>query len=347
MNSGGIFDIDETRSELARLDEVISSPDFWNEDEKKRRDVISRRKQLSDIIESFDAVEKQFADISELAGVLTDPKDIKELTVDIESLSARLDELQLKFVLSGENDPGNAILVIHSGAGGTEACDWSEMLLRMYLRWCEKKGFKTTIIDILSGEEAGIKSATVEVRGRYAYGLLKAEIGIHRLVRISPFDSNRRRHTSFASVFVYPEVDEDVKIEINPDDLRIDVYHSSGHGGQNVNKVETAIRITHIPTGIVVQCQAERSQYKNREIAMRLLRSRLYERQLEEERKRKAELEKTKKKIEWGSQIRSYVLHPYNMVKDHRTGIETGNTQAVLDGELDMFIEGYLLGKNE
>ncbi len=217
----------------------------------------------------------------------------------------------------------------------------------MYLRWCEKKDFKTTIIDILSGEEAGIKSATVEVRGRYAYGLLKAEIGIHRLVRISPFDSNRRRHTSFASVFVYPEVDEDVKIEINPDDLRIDVYHSSGHGGQNVNKVETAIRITHIPTGIVVQCQAERSQYKNREIAMRLLRSRLYERQLEEERKRKAELEKTKKKIEWGSQIRSYVLHPYNMVKDHRTGIETGNTQAVLDGELDMFIEGYLLGKNE
>jgi len=217
----------------------------------------------------------------------------------------------------------------------------------MYLRWCEKKGFETTIVDILPGEEAGIKSATVEVKGKYAYGLLKAEIGIHRLVRISPFDSNRRRHTSFASVFVYPEVNEDVEIEINPDDLRIDIYHSSGHGGQNVNKVATAVRITHIPTGIVVQCQAERSQYKNREIAMRILRSRLYERQLEEERKRKAELEKTKKKIEWGSQIRSYVMHPYNMVKDHRTGLETGNTQAVLDGELDMFIEGYLLWKNE
>ncbi|MCD6098552.1 peptide chain release factor 2 [bacterium] len=342
-----MFNIDETRGELAKLDELISSPDFWSEDEKRRKEVISRRKQLSEIVENFDSVEKQLADISELASVLTDPEDIKELIADIENLSTRLNELQLKFVLSGENDSGNAILVIHSGAGGTEACDWSEMLLRMYLRWCEKKGFETTIVDILPGEEAGIKSATVEVKGKYAYGLLKAEIGIHRLVRISPFDSNRRRHTSFASVFVYPEVNEDVEIEINPDDLRIDIYHSSGHGGQNVNKVATAVRITHIPTGIVVQCQAERSQYKNREIAMRILRSRLYERQLEEERKRKAELEKTKKKIEWGSQIRSYVMHPYNMVKDHRTGLETGNTQAVLDGELDMFIEGYLLWKNE
>jgi peptide chain release factor 2 len=216
------------------------------------------------------------------------------------------------------------------------------MLFRMYNRWCELRGFNVKLLDYLAGEEAGLKSATMEIEGEYAYGYLKAESGVHRLVRISPFDANRRRHTSFVSVYVYPEVDDNIEIEINDDDIRIDTYRASGAGGQHVNKTSSAVRISHLPTGIVVQCQNERSQIKNRATAMRILRSRLYQLQLEEQRKKKSELEKTKKKIEWGSQIRSYVFHPYNMVKDHRTNVETSNTQAVMDGDIDMFIEAYL-----
>jgi peptide chain release factor 2 len=233
-------------------------------------------------------------------------------------------------------------VTLHPGAGGTEAQDWAEMLLRMYLRWAERHGFKTTLIDIQPGEGAGIKNATITVEGPYAYGYLHAEAGIHRMVRISPFDANARRHTSFASVFVYPEIEEDVAVEIDEADLRVDTYRSSGAGGQHVNKTDSAVRLTHIPTGIVVACQNERSQHKNKSMAMKILRARLYELEEEKQREKMAELNKTKKDIAWGSQIRSYVLHPYRMVKDHRTGVEIGNADAVLDGDLDRFIEAYL-----
>lgn len=250
---------------------------------------------------------------------------------------------ELKMMLSSEQDPMNAIMSIHAGAGGTEAQDWAEMILRMYLRWAEKRNFKTNIIDYLPGDEAGVKSVSFTVEGEYAYGYAKAEIGIHRLVRISPFDAGARRHTSFASVFVYPEVDDEIKIEINDDDLRIDTFRSGGKGGQHVNKTDSAVRITHLPTGIVVQCQNERSQHKNKAMAMKYLKSRLYERELQQKNEKLDEENKLKKDIAWGSQIRSYVLHPYKMVKDHRTDLEIGNAQKVLDGNIDDFIQAYLM----
>ena len=246
-------------------------------------------------------------------------------------------------MLSGENDFNNAIMAINSGAGGTESQDWAMMLLRMYTRWGDIKGYKTEVIDIQHGEEAGIKSAMVIFTGDYAYGYLRSEIGVHRLVRISPYDANKRRHTSFASVFVYPEIEEDVEVEINESDLRIDIYRSSGPGGQGVNTTDSAVRITHLPTNIVVQCQNERSQHKNKASAMKVLKARLYELEQEKKNEEMKVLEKSKKKIEWGSQIRSYVLHPYQLAKDVRTGMEMGNVNAVLDGELDAFIEAYLL----
>lgn len=250
---------------------------------------------------------------------------------------------ELKLMLGSEQDSMNAIMTIHAGAGGTEAQDWAEMLLRMYLRWTERKGFSTTIIDYQPGDEAGVKSVSLTIEGEYAYGYAKAEIGIHRLVRISPFDSGARRHTSFASVFVYPEVDDEISIEIDDNDLRIDTYRSTGAGGQHVNKTDSAVRITHMPTGIVVQCQNERSQHKNKAMAMKFLKSRLYEIEIQEQKKKIDELNKTKKEISWGSQIRSYILHPYKLVKDHRTNLEAGNANRVLDGDIDDFIEAYLL----
>ncbi len=251
--------------------------------------------------------------------------------------------VELKRVLGGEHDPGNAILTLHPGAGGTEAQDWAEMLLRMYLRWCERRGYRTQVVDLQPGEGAGIKGATVTVEGAYAYGYLKAEAGIHRLVRISPFDANARRHTSFASVFVYPEIDDNIAVEIRDEDLRIDTYRSSGAGGQHVNKTDSAVRITHLPTNIVICCQNERSQHKNKSRALKILRARLYELEREKAEAKVTELAKGKKEIGFGSQIRSYVLHPYRLVKDHRTGVEVGNADGVLDGAIDAFIEAFLL----
>jgi peptide chain release factor 2 len=266
---------------------------------------------------------------------------------ELDTLVERADEIETEALLSGENDHRNALVVLHSGAGGTEAQDWTEMLLRMYLRWVERHGFKAEVTDSLPGEEAGLKSATFTVEGENAYGLLCSEIGVHRLVRISPFDSNARRHTSFASVFVYPEIDEQIKIDIKPDDLRIDTYRAGGAGGQHVNKTDSAVRITHLPTNIVVACQNERSQHKNKAMAMRILRSRLYELEVKKQREMMDSYQKNKKDIAWGSQIRSYVLHPYRMVKDHRTNVEIGNADAVLDGDIDRFIQSYLMEGEE
>jgi peptide chain release factor 2 len=268
---------------------------------------------------------------------------LQDLAQEIEQLSSAVCQEELKMMLNSEQDPLNAIISIHAGAGGTEAQDWAEMLLRMYLRWAEKKGFVTKIIDSLPGDEAGIKSVSFTLEGEYAYGYAKAEIGIHRLVRISPFDANARRHTSFASVFVYPEVDDEIKIEINEDDLRIDTFRAGGKGGQHVNKTDSAVRITHLPSGIVVQCQNERSQHQNKAMAMKFLKSRLYEKELQLQNEKINEENKLKKDIAWGSQIRSYVLHPYKMVKDHRTSLENNNANKVLDGDLDEFIQAYLM----
>jgi peptide chain release factor 2 len=272
-----------------------------------------------------------------------DSAALKETEEKLDEAEAAMAEAEFRVMLSGPEDRMGAILSINSGAGGTESCDWAQILLRMYLRYCERKGWSTQLIDDSAGEEAGIKNATVTVDGAYAYGQLKAESGVHRLVRISPFDANKRRHTSFASVFVYPLVSDDIQIDLNPADLRIDTFRAGGSGGQNVQKNDTAVRITHLPTNIVVQCQSERSQLQNKTLAMKVLRARLYEQEMEKRKAARDAIEATKKKIEWGSQIRSYVLQPYKMVKDHRTDFEMGDAERVLDGDLDEFIRQYLL----
>jgi len=268
-----------------------------------------------------------------------------EIREEILSLRSLIEDIEIRHLLSGEMDRNNAIVSIHPGAGGTESQDWAAMLQRMYFRWAERHGFKIDIIDILPGEEAGIKSITFTVKGRYAYGYLKGEAGVHRLVRISPFDANKRRHTSFAAVLVYPEIEEDIEVDIKDEDLRIDTFRASGAGGQHVNKVSSAVRITHIPTGIVISCQSERSQHRNKEMALKILRARLYDLQLKEQERRLEGIVGDKKEISWGNQIRSYVLQPYRLVKDNRTGIEVGNVDSVLDGDIDIFIDSYLRSK--
>ena len=346
--SGGFFDVDNKLKELETLDKKVAASDFWN-DNQAAQQTLQNRSNLQRSVNLWKDLAKESDDLEATLMLLAEDEDeslLRECETVVSSLEKQLAAAELKAMLSGESDGNNAILAINSGAGGTESQDWAEMLLRMYIRWGERNDYKTEVLDMQYGEEAGIKSATVNFVGDYAYGYLKAEIGVHRLVRISPFDSNKRRHTSFASVFVYPEVAEDVEVDINPDDLKIDVYRASGPGGQGVNTTDSAVRITHQPSGIVVQCQNERSQHKNKASAMKVLRARLHEVEMEKKDEEKKAKEKDKKKIEWGSQIRSYVLHPYRMAKDLRTNVEMGNVDAVLDGDIGRFIEAFLLKEN-
>ena len=323
----------------------MSREGFWDNPDKQRN-ILKERAVLSETVERFERLGSELEDAAillEMALEEEDHRELVELSGRLESIEAEIASQEFQRMFGGADDQLGAIVSINAGAGGTEAQDWAEMLLRMYLRWTEKRGFNNQIIDIQPGEEAGIKSTTFTASGRYAYGLLKAEKGIHRLVRISPFDASGRRHTSFAAVFVYPQVDDEIVIEVKPADLKVDTYRASGAGGQHVNKTESAVRITHLPTGIVVQCQNEKSQHRNREMAFKVLRSRLYEREQQLKSQKLQDIHNSLDDIAWGSQIRSYVLHPYRLVKDHRTQIEKGNVDAVLDGGLDELIEAYLL----
>ena len=327
------------------MEKASLKDDFWGDAEKARNTLKEKNRLLTEV-ESWRQYKKLIDDLLllfDLATEETDNDTLEAIREDLFDLDKHVREMEMKRMLGSEQDPLNAIVSIHAGAGGTEAQDWAEMLLRMYLRWADRKQFKATIIDYQPGDEAGIKSVSITIEGAYVYGYCKAEIGIHRLVRISPFDAAARRHTSFASVFVYPQIDDSIQVEIDEKDLRIDTFRSSGAGGQHVNKTDSAVRITHLPTGIVVQCQNERSQHKNKSMAMKYLKSRLYEMKLREQNEMLDEINKTKKDIAWGSQIRSYVLHPYKMVKDHRTNLEIGNVNRVLDGDIDDLIEAYLL----
>jgi len=327
----------------------MSGPGFWDDTQESSR-IVKLLKILKSCVEPWVEADAKFRELKDLADILKEdePDLIDSLKLDIQALEKDLDKLEFKTLLSGQFDKNNAILSINSGAGGTESCDWAGMLFRMYSRWAESKGYKAKILDVLEAEEAGLKNITVMISGEYVYGYLKGERGVHRLVRISPFDSNKRRHTSFASVDVIPEITDEVDINIPESALRVDVYRSKGAGGQSVNTTDSAVRITHIPTGLVAQCQNERSQHQNKQTALKILKARIYELEKEKrDQQRHKQFGGSKKKIEWGSQIRSYVLHPYNMVKDHRSGCETGAAAKVLDGGLDAFIEAYLRFQKE
>ncbi|WP_156324647.1 peptide chain release factor 2 [Bacillus sp. FJAT-27245] len=343
----GSLDLEEKEARIAQLDNEMLHPDFWN-DQNAAQTVINEANALKDQVHEFLEMNEKYEDLEVTFELLKEEPDEElqtELEEELVALTARLDEYELEMLLSEPYDKNNAILELHPGAGGTESQDWGSMLLRMYTRWAEKRGYKVETLDYLPGDEAGIKSVTLSIKGHNAYGYLKAEKGVHRLVRISPFDSSGRRHTSFVSCEVMPEFNDEIEIDIRTEDLKIDTYRSSGAGGQHVNTTDSAVRITHIPTGVVVTCQTERSQIKNRERAMNLLKAKLYQREIEEKEKQLAEIRGEQKEIGWGSQIRSYVFHPYSMVKDHRTGTESGNVQAVMDGELDPFIDSYLRSK--
>jgi peptide chain release factor 2 len=333
------------KREIEQLDRRMAQPDFWD-DASQAQEVGKQRTVVADRIAEWESLAEAYEEIEVLFDLAQEEEDEEtgvEVEQKIDALYKRLEAFETRRMLSGPHDRANAIVDIHAGAGGTEAQDWAEMLLRMYLRWADRNGLATQVVDMLEGDEAGIKSVTFTVNGPFAFGQLRPEIGIHRLVRISPFDASNRRHTSFASLFVTPEIDEEIVVEINDKDLRVDTYRASGAGGQHVNKTSSAVRITHLPTGIVVQCQDEKSQHRNRDLAMKVLRARLYQ---HEEAKKAEEMRKMhegKKEIAWGSQIRSYVLHPYRLVKDHRTGVEAGNVDAVLDGDINEFIRAQLL----
>ena len=341
---GGIFDVIAKGDRIAQLEKEMAGSDFW-EDQEKAREVIAESNRLKGWVDPWQELEQKSVELLELAELLEMDEDgefEEEWLSEIGNLGRRIEALEVRTMLQGSDDHRGALLTVHPGAGGLESQDWAEMLTRMYTRWAERHGYQVQVLDLQRGEEAGIKSATLEVTGEDAYGYLKAEKGIHRLVRISPFDAQSRRHTSFASVFVYPQVDDEIEVDIDESDLRIDTFRASGAGGQHVNKTDSAIRITHVPTGIVAACQQERSQQRNRSTAMKMLNAALYERALEEREKEKAVLESTKTEIGWGNQIRSYVFQPYTMVNDHRTEMKVGDVNKVIDGDLDPFIEAYL-----
>ncbi|MEK4360371.1 peptide chain release factor 2 [Paenibacillus sp. FSL M7-1455] len=343
-NLRGSLDLDLKQEMIANYEEKMSAPDFWDDNEKAQG-IIAEMNAVKSSVDQYEKLQQEYDDaamMAELAEEEGDESLVEEISEAVTNLKKKLEEFELNLLLNQPYDKMNAILELHPGAGGTESQDWGQMLLRMYTRWAEKRGYKVEVLDYLPGDEAGIKSVTLLIKGFNAYGYLKAEKGVHRLVRISPFDSSGRRHTSFVSCDVVPEITDDVEIEIRTEDLKIDTYRASGAGGQHINTTDSAVRITHIPTGIVVTCQNERSQIKNRERAMTMLRSKLYERKIEEQQKELDEIRGEQSDIAWGSQIRSYVFHPYSMVKDHRTSVETGNVGAVMDGDLDLFIDGYL-----